>query len=117
MATRTKKQRVTRDRLTAPAGLRAAFSMIALDGVNPSWATQATNATFPHAQRIVKTVLTRGDEGVVVQELTNAIRTTFPNLDRESEPAVTTAQEAAFNVGFAVCWLLLTAINGKETAR
>ncbi len=103
-------------RTSAPAGLRAAFSMITVDTVKPNtWATASANAAYPHAKRIVNTVLTDGDESTVVIELEHATASLFPNL--QEEPALTTAQEAAFNVGFAACWLLMTTINGQGGAR
>ena len=116
MRTPTKARRFAPKReATAPCGLRAAFSLITLDSVKPTWATTAANAVYPHATRIVNTVLTSGDESAVINELENAVASLFPNL--EGTPAVTTAQEAAFNVGFAVCWLLLTTVNGNGAAR
>jgi hypothetical protein len=95
----------------APAGLRAAFAMMALDGVNRS--AETATATYPHARRIVSAALTNGDEGAVVDELEAAAAAMFPNLENGDTP-VSAAQEAAFNVGFAVCWLLLQAVNGKD---
>jgi hypothetical protein len=94
----------------APAGLRAAFLTLTLDNVKPTWATTAANASYPHASNIVQTLLTGGDEPAVVEELDASVHSLFPNLDEE--PTTATAQEAAFYVGVAVCWLLLTSITG-----
>ena len=98
-----------------PAGLRAMFSMLVLDGYKPIAATTATRAAYPHAIRIVDTLLTNGDEGILVKELEASTLSLFPNLQ---EPiALSTAQEAAFTVGFAVCWLLVMAVTGNDGAR
>ena len=53
-----------------------------------------------HAVRIADAVLTTGNEGVVVKELEASTLSLFPNIEELVAPS--TAQEAAFNVGFAV---------------
>ncbi len=86
--------------------------MITLDDYKPRLATTVATATFPLAVRVVDTLLTERNEMVVIDAIADSVTSLFPDL--EGEPAVTTAQEAAFNVGFAVCWLLMMAVNGKE---
>src|SRR5688500_1767007 len=91
-----------RSRATSPEGLRAAFSMT-FDG-------HFADAAFPHAQRIVTALTTTRDTDVQVDELARAVFSHFPNLGEP--PELATAQEAAFNVGFATCWLLMRQVNG-----
>lgn len=106
---------VIRQAQEAPAGLRAMFSMLVLDGYKPISATNACHAAYPHAVRIVDAALTTGDEGIVVKEVEASTLSLFPNLEEPIAPS--TAQEAAFNVGFAVCWLLMMAVSGRDGAR
>lgn len=103
--------------LTAPAGLRAAFSMINLTGYAAAAATVHANCTYTHACRIVDEIHSTGDETRVLQELQRAAASMFRDTDQPPHLEPSMGMTSAFHTGFAVCWLLMMAVNGKDGRR
>lgn len=104
-----------------PVGLADAFKLITTDGATPCAATIHATRAYPHAQKIIALLHTEdfGRQDLEIeQELARAAESLFPSMDdRPADQVHESAGEAGFNVGFAVCWLLLRRINGQGGAR
>jgi hypothetical protein len=87
-----------------PRGLCLAFRMIP-DPDGTQGTDQCAADAYPHAARILS------DAGLSLErELRAATTTVFPGWERDNSPNL--AAVASFQVGFAVCWLLMTQMNG-----
>jgi len=96
-----------------PAGLVAAFKMIDMAAMAIAAKTHAAQ-TFPHATRIIDILNTDRDgvDRAVQDELDRAAVAIYGDVENPDVGSFT-----AFHVGFAVCWLLMMAVNGKDGAR
>jgi hypothetical protein len=96
---------------TYPTGLDHVFALIDMDGY---W--QDAGDVYPHAVKIINNMRRRSNGPVVENELMAASRVVFPGSphDDSSNPDSnpTLASVGGFYVGVAVCWLLMTQING-----
>ena len=112
-----RRRRTTHARQAAiPPGLAAAFKMIDTGGSTNTAAHSFATKAHPHALRILD--LLHGDGSVdlaVEQELTAAAARLFPTLSDQQVPEL--ARLAGFHVGFAACWLLMMAVNGRGGAQ
>jgi hypothetical protein len=105
-----------------PIGLSAAFKMIAFDGEMPCGADVLCEDAYPHAVRIIDLLHGRtadseiNNDMAIERELQEATRRIYPPVSKaaEDDPAESAglASFASFRVGFAVCWLLMTQVNG-----
>jgi hypothetical protein len=97
-----------------PPGLQYAFRLIDIDGF-----AQDAREVYPHAVKIIENMnhqdgRPRGP--VIEDELMAAARAIFPpqphdeTAGPDANPVV--ASVGGFYVGVAVCWLLMTQING-----
>jgi len=120
------RPRLATARTVPPAGLDEAFRLIQMDGFTPSAAPQAAAEAYQSAQRVIAYLngqLThphKHNDLLIQEELEAANRIMHPPTDDDEPDPATTPQTmaiAGFHVGFAVCWLLLTAVNGKDGAR
>lgn len=115
-----------RQQTPAPAGLAAAFKLIQMDGFTSSAAAGHADEAYPHACRIIRhlhgELRPSDDNGVLIQtEIDEAARAMYSviELGITDDPAENphSVGFAGFHVGFAVCWLLMTAVNGNGGAR
>lgn len=118
MSKKSTKSRPKRSRakvVQAPAGLSAAFKLIAIDWTAIGAQHHATEA-YPHALRVIDVINNERDRGdVAMQErLDDAARAMFGPSLSEDDPAKepNLIAFASFYVGFAVCWLQMTRVNG-----
>lgn len=96
-----------------PAGLVAAFKLIDMKATAIAARSNAEE-TFPHAARIIEILNTDRDsvDRRVQDELDRAAVAIYGDVENPDVGSFT-----AFHVGFAVCWLLMMAVNGKDGAR
>lgn len=111
------KKNPQRKPVAPPPGLAVAFKMVDMDATATAARNHATKM-YPHAARIIEILHTDRDsvDVMVQKELDSAARTMFGNV----EELATTPQFAGFtgfHVGFAVCWLLMMAVSGRDGAR
>jgi hypothetical protein len=100
-----------------PIGLR-----LALASVNTSDATgsaASTNAAVAHAaaMRILRRLEAQHNEDAIHDEIAIAAKRLFRGAESDPAREPGMLSESAFYVGFAACWHVMTAINGKGGAR
>jgi hypothetical protein len=100
----------------APRGLSALLRAISIDGPATTAAKDA-EAVYPHARRVLD-VLESNTDGLAMQgELDRAACALYGSgaEDPHLEPRLAAA--TGFQVGVAVCWLLMQALNGSGDVR
>lgn len=90
-----------------PAGLVNAFRML-----EPDAAPDAAYETYQYARRIVAS-LDKQEVGVVERELLAATRQVFGCEDAYNPEF---RAETGMKVGYAVCWILMASVTGKDGA-
>lgn len=111
---RKQARRTRRTPQPAPAGLAHAFKLVQVDATAIA-AREDARLTYPHARRILDILhgdSQAGTDVAVQDELIAATQTMYGNVESGKDPCV--AATAAFHVGFAVCWLLMTEMSGRE---
>jgi hypothetical protein len=101
-------------KLTAPAGLRAALSMVRQDSEKAVSPLLTANC-IPHAQRVVQILGTTGNDRALADTLKAGAAAMYPGIGDELDAE--THAEAAFLIGYAVAWLLMMAVSGKAGAK
>ena len=110
----TPKKTRRRTSANVPPGLQYAFRLIDIDGY-----PQDAGDVLPHALKIIDNMnhaTGRPNGPIIEDELMAAAGTIFPpqkhdpSTDPGNNPVI--ASVGGFYTGFAVCWLLMTQING-----
>jgi hypothetical protein len=102
-------RRAPKHRLTSPPpGFSAALKLVRIDDLIPRDAE--VGLTYTYARRILDLLLNTSDGQAVAKELERAADTLFPALDHSAVKAI--ASMSGFQVGFGVCWLLMTRLGG-----
>jgi hypothetical protein len=119
----TARKQTRSTRTPAPAGLVAAFKLIQMDGFSACAPRLLACEMQPHAINIIAHLnggidpKGHNNDVLIQDELTAAVQTMNPGPRPDHEPDPAESPElmsfAGFHVGFAVCWLLMTAINGN----
>lgn len=117
MKKKTAARRTALRREVVPIGLAHAFKLIGMDSQTPQAAESFASETYHHALTIIEHLHGRhtDNNGLAIErELLEAARTILPTDRAEGDSATNPAltAEAGFNVGFAVCWLMMAQING-----
>lgn len=94
----------------APAGLVAAFRMIYVDGATSAFADMTADRYYPYARRAIDHLNGRTGEDMESELLLAAEQVAGADRSLAEDPSI--VADAAFHVGFAVCWLLMTQVNG-----
>ena len=120
--TRSRQRRQRAKPTAPPTGLVAAFTMVRQTDERAIAAVRHAQASYPHARRIIDSLHdVTGDKGSqygdISDTLLQATDDLFSPLDEPSRNDPSMASQAGFYVGFAVCWLLLTAVNGQDGGR
>jgi hypothetical protein len=113
-----KPARTTRPTTAPPAGLVAAFMLIQMDGFAAGAARSNAEDSFPHATNIIGHLNGYNEaeaynDLLIQNELNAAVRTMYSPAKEDPAESPQLMSFAGFHVGFAVCWLLMTAINGN----
>lgn len=94
-----------------PIGLVAAFTMIRDDEETLMAPLTHALGAYPQAQRVIARL--HGDSDDETHEIfADAADAVFPGSNPPASDEPFMVEEAAFYVGFATCWLLMTAVNG-----
>ena len=105
---RTTKPSRPRKPARAPAGLVQAFQLLRESDTTPAYALQKAAEVFPVAQRILRELQSDADQRAVDEILNSATDAMFPDWNAPAHTEPELAQTAAYYIGFAVCWLLLS---------
>ena len=103
--------------IQAPIGLRLAFAAINDEGATSTAAAWRADNAYPAAAQVIARMHQDDpNDDVINQEIAAVARRMYSSdQDPVSEPSM--VGSAAFCLGFAACWLVLTAINGNGGAR
>lgn len=117
-----KNSRTPRRRREAPAGLVAAFTMINRDNSTPIAAPETAAQVYPYALQILDLLHGRIDvdeeqDVAIGKALERATVERHGDCFDAAQENPELVGETVFYVGFAACWLLMTAVNGKDGAR
>lgn len=117
--TQSRKKTARREQLDAvPPGLVAAFTLIRMDDDNMHNPPHAARHAYPYARKVINVLRGQFDEDtnqdlLIEETLSEAAQRRYDDMspDEVAESGALRG-EVAFEVGFAVCWLLMTEMNG-----
>lgn len=101
----------------APEGLRLAFNFLRPNDGTSHFARGTADKTHEHARRVIAELQTKGDQVTVCKILDRAADAMYGSTYEQPHQMPQLAQAAGFEVGFAVCWLMMMTLNGKAGTR
>lgn len=121
-ARRTKPARTPKHRLTAPAGLVAAFAMATPSGATAIAALHTAERAYEPARRIIDLLhgRTQGKEHQdleIEKVIERACAAYHGGVTDDGQTQGGLMADTGFDIGFAVCWLLMMAVNGNDGVR